>query len=75
VSEEKSDRESDGDPICMQIGRRIGCKNVRVDGPLGITVGSPGQSTCTHTHTHPGMCNQHEREQKEERERRESGGE
>jgi hypothetical protein len=34
VSDEKSDRESDGDPICMQIGRRIGCKNVRVDGPL-----------------------------------------
>jgi hypothetical protein len=33
VLDGKSDRESDGDPICMQIGRGIGCKNVRVDGP------------------------------------------
>jgi hypothetical protein len=34
VSNGKSDRESDGHPICMQIRQRIGCKNVRVDGPL-----------------------------------------
>jgi hypothetical protein len=34
VSDWKSDRESDGDPICMQIGRRIGCGIVHVDGPL-----------------------------------------
>jgi hypothetical protein len=34
VSDGKSDRESEGDPICMQIGWRIGFKNLRVDGPL-----------------------------------------
>jgi hypothetical protein len=33
VSEKKSDRESDGHPICMQIGQIIGCKNIRVEGP------------------------------------------
>jgi hypothetical protein len=36
VVDGKSDRESDADPICIQIGERIGCKNVRVDGPLAI---------------------------------------
>jgi hypothetical protein len=36
VSDGKSDRESDVDPNCMQIGRRNGCKNVRLDGPLRI---------------------------------------
>jgi hypothetical protein len=33
VSDGKSDKESDGDPICMQIGQRIGFKNVRVRAP------------------------------------------
>jgi hypothetical protein len=28
-----TDGKSDGDPICMRIGRRIGCGIVRVDGP------------------------------------------
>jgi hypothetical protein len=36
VSDGLSDRESDGHLICMQIGQRIGCKNVRVDGPLDM---------------------------------------
>jgi hypothetical protein len=30
VSDVKSDRESEGHPICMQIGQRIGCRIVRV---------------------------------------------
>jgi hypothetical protein len=33
VSDGKSDAESDRPPICMQIGQRIGCGMVRVDGP------------------------------------------
>jgi hypothetical protein len=33
VSDGKSDGESDWHPNCMQIGQRIGYKNVRVDGP------------------------------------------
>jgi hypothetical protein len=37
MSDGKSDRESYHHPICMQIVQRIGCENVRVDGPLNAS--------------------------------------